>query len=45
MDAAAGRPAYIQVNTGEERRRRRPAGGRRRFVAACRDVHKLPIVG
>ncbi|CAN5687499.1 YggS family pyridoxal phosphate-dependent enzyme [soil metagenome] len=47
MERAGRRPdCYIQVNTGEEAQK---AGVLPRdvdaFVAACRDVHKLPLVG
>ena len=47
MERAGKRPAcFIQVNTGEEEQK---AGALPAdldaFVAACRDVHKLPVVG
>ncbi len=47
MERAGRRPeCYVQVNTGEEPQK---AGVLPKdvdaFVAACRDVHKLPIVG
>ena len=47
MDRLGRRPAcYIQVNTGEEPQK---AGILPKdvdaFVAACRDQHKLPVVG
>jgi pyridoxal phosphate enzyme (YggS family) len=47
MERAGRRPeCYIQVNTGEEAQK---AGVLPRdvdaFVASCRDVHKLPVVG
>jgi len=47
MERAGKRPAcFIQVNTGEEPQKAGilPAD-LDAFVAACRDVHKLPIVG
>ena len=44
--AAAGRIAIIQVNTGEEPQKAGVLPGEvDAFVAACRDTHKLPIVG
>jgi pyridoxal phosphate enzyme (YggS family) len=47
MERLGRRPAcYVQVNTGEEAQK---AGVLPRdvdaFVAACRDIHKLPLVG
>ena len=47
MERAGRRPdCYVQVNTGEEPQK---AGVLPKdvddFVAACRDVHKLPVVG
>ena len=47
MERAGKRPAcFIQVNTGEEEQKAGilPAD-LDAFVAACRDVHKLPVVG
>jgi PLP dependent protein len=47
MERAGKRPAcFIQVNTGEEPQKAGilPAG-LDAFVAACRDTHKLPVVG
>ena len=43
---ASGRTCFIQVNTGEEPQKAGilPAD-LDAFVAACRDTHKLPIVG
>jgi uncharacterized pyridoxal phosphate-containing UPF0001 family protein len=47
MERAGKRPAcFIQVNTGEEEQKAGilPAD-LDAFVASCRDVHKLPVVG
>jgi pyridoxal phosphate enzyme (YggS family) len=47
MERAGKRPScFIQVNTGEEAQKAGvlPAG-LDAFVAACRDQHKLPVVG
>ena len=47
MARAGRRPdCYIQVNTGEEQQKAGVMPGEvDAFVAACRDAHKLPIVG
>ncbi|MBM3646254.1 MAG: YggS family pyridoxal phosphate-dependent enzyme [Alphaproteobacteria bacterium] len=47
MARAARRPAcYVQVNTGEEPQKAGVLPGEvDAFVASCRDVHKLPLVG
>jgi pyridoxal phosphate enzyme (YggS family) len=47
MDRAGRRPrCYIQVNTGEEEQKAGVAPAEiDAFVAACRDTHKLPVVG
>jgi pyridoxal phosphate enzyme (YggS family) len=47
MERAGKRPAcFIQVNTGEEPQKAGVLpGDLDAFVAACRDTHKLPVVG
>ena len=47
MERAGRRPAcYVQVNTGEEPQKAGVLPAEvDAFVAACRDVHKLPVVG
>ncbi|MCA0302025.1 MAG: YggS family pyridoxal phosphate-dependent enzyme [Proteobacteria bacterium] len=47
MDRAGRRPAcYVQVNTGEEPQKAGVLPAEvDAFVAACRDSHKLPVVG
>ncbi len=47
MDRLGRRPAcYVQVNTGEEPQKAGVAPADvDAFVAACRDTHKLPVVG
>jgi hypothetical protein len=47
MERAGKRPAcFIQVNTGEEEQKAGILPAELdAFVAACRDVHKLPVVG
>ena len=47
MDRAGRRPAcYVQVNTGEEPQKAGVLPAEvDAFVAACRDAHKLPVVG
>ena len=47
MDRAGRRPrCYIQVNTGEEEQKAGVVPAEvDTFVAACRDTHKLPVVG
>lgn len=47
MDRAGRRPAcYVQVNTGEEPQKAGVLPAEvDAFVAACRDTHKLPVVG
>jgi len=47
MERLGRRPAcYIQVNTGEEPQKAGvPPAELDAFVAACRDTHRLPVVG